>query len=106
MNKIEIPVSQSKVGDIIAKNLLNRRGITLVSKDIVINQYIIDMLIDIGIDNVWIYPTAESELEQDNPSNYEKVVKSYKETVLTVKEILMGLTSGGKLNHEKVTSDP
>jgi len=102
MNKIKIPVSQSKVGDIIAKNLLDRRGITLVSKDIVINQYIIDMLTNIGIDDVWIYPTVESE--QDNPSNYEKVVKSYKETVLTVKEILMGLTSGGKLNHEKVIS--
>jgi len=104
VNRIKIPVSQSEVGDIIAENVLNRKGITLVTKDIVINQYIIDKLIDIGIDNVWIYPTAEFAPEQDTPSNYERVVKSYKEIVLTVKEVLTELTSGGKLNHEKIIS--
>ncbi len=95
MNRIKVLVSQSNVGSIIAKDVINYFGITLVAENSVLNQYIKDRLIVLGILYVWIYSSVELKPE-------EKVRKSYSEVVLAIKQVLIELSSGGKLNYQKI----
>ena len=95
VDRIKVLVSQSNVGSIIAKDVTNYFGITLVAEDSVLNQYIKDKLIDLGILHIWIYYFDELKPE-------EKVYKSYTEVVLAIKQVLIELSSGGKLSYQRI----
>jgi len=95
-------VSQCDVGIIISKDVKSYQGITLVAKDSVLNQYILDRLTDMGILYIWTYsshvPAAKVTL-----ANSKQVEASYAEAILVVKQVLRELSSGGKLNYHKIT---
>jgi len=95
-------VSQCDVGIIISKDVKSYQGITLVAKDSVLNQYILDRLTNMGILYIWTYsshvPAAKVTL-----ANSKQVEASYAEAILVVKQVLRELSSGGKLNYHKIT---
>ena len=89
-------VAQSKVGNIIADDVINARGTILVAKNSVLTHYMIEKLMFLGIPYVWIYP-KESSINKNQES-----LNNYTEVVLTIKQILIELSSGGKLNYQKI----
>ena len=109
MPRTRMLVSQCDVGTILAEDVRNYPGITLVAKDSVLNQYILDRLGDYGITHVWIYTAdalvSKEEIDTDNNSNSNKelIMTSHVEAVLVVKQVLRELSSGGKLNYPKIT---
>jgi len=102
MPRTRMLVSQCDVGTILAEDVTAYRGITLVAKDSVLNQYILDRLADMGILFIWTYsshvPAAKVTL-----ANGKQVEASYTEAILGVKQVLRELSSGGKLNYHKIT---
>ena len=102
MPRTRMLVSQCDVGIIISKDVKSYQGITLVAKDSVLNQYILDRLTDMGILYIWTYsshvPAAKVTL-----ANSKQVEASYAEAILVVKQVLRELSSGGKLNYHKIT---
>jgi putative nucleotidyltransferase with HDIG domain len=102
MNKISVPVSCCDVGDILADDVNNDRGTKLVSKDTILNQYIKDKFIEMGISNVWTYKPDKLLSDIDGDVNYNKIKKNYKEIVLSMKRVLNELAVGGKLDCEKI----
>ena len=102
MPRTRMLVSQCDVGTILAEDVKNHKGITLVAKDSVLNQYIIDRLMDMGVLDIWTYSSDILEAKV-TLVNKKQVEASYAEAVLVVKQVLRELSSGGKLNYHKIT---
>lgn len=109
MDSIKTLVSQCDVGTILAEDVYTYNGITLIVKDSVLNQYIIDRLVDLGITYVWVYTAdlsgSKEQISKSNSSNSKKehIMTSHAEAVLVIKQVLGELSSGGKLNYFKIT---
>lgn len=102
MPKTRMLVSRCKVGTILAEDVNTYHDIALVVKDAVLNQYILDRLMDIGVLYIWIYSSDELEAKVTF-ENKKQVETSYVEAVLVIKQVLRELSSGGKLNYLKIT---
>jgi len=102
MNKVRVPVSCCYIGDILADDVNNDRGTTLVRKDTILNQYIKDKLIEMGISSVWKYQPVKLLPDQDRDVKYNVIKENYTEVVLSVKRVLNELAAGGKIDYEKI----
>ena len=102
MSRIRMLVSQCQVGTIISEDLKSYQGITLVAKNSILNQYILDRLRDMGILYIWTYSSDIPEAKVSLVNN-ERVKASYKEAILVVKQVLREMSTGGKLNYLKIT---
>ncbi len=102
MPRTRMLVSQCDVGTIISEDVKSYQGITLVAKDSVLNQYILDRLVDMGILYIWTYSSDTPEAKV-TLANSKQVEASYVESILVVKQVLGELSSGGKLNYHKIT---
>ncbi|HBV87250.1 MAG TPA: HD-GYP domain-containing protein [Desulfosporosinus sp.] len=106
MDSIRTLVSQCRVGTILAEDVITYQGITLVAKDCILNQYILNRLADFGIEYIWIYTVDElvpkQEKDKDRKTKKESIMASHAESVLVVKQVLRELSSGGKLNYPKI----
>lgn len=101
MARIRTLVSQCEVGTILAEDVKSYQGITLIAKNSVLNQYVLDRLLDMGISYVWIY-SSDVRDTRVTTANKEQAEASYIEAVLNLKEILGEISSGGKLNYPKI----
>lgn len=102
MNIEEIAISECNSGDVLATSIFNEKGVTLVAKDTVINEYIKERLIEQGIISVRIYDSF-GNLENTSIS-HEELKKGYKDTLLQTKSVLHDLTAGRPLDFQKVSS--
>jgi putative nucleotidyltransferase with HDIG domain len=103
MNYKRILVSQSREGDILAYDVYDRNGLALiVTKDTVLNDYIKERLISLGIDNVYIYKQEKSKKCSSNP--YEDFTNTYTSTLLLSKKIFQDLIAGKPLDLQLVSS--
>lgn len=93
-------VSKCEQGDILASDVLNLNGVILVAKDTVLNNYIKEQLITLGIESIYIY---KSEGSLNNRSNSHEIFKeSYFETVMQMKNVFQDLTRGKPLDYQNV----
>ena len=99
----EIPVTECSKGEIIASDVTNVSGITLVAKDTVLNEYLVKKLIDLGIRNVHIYNSNAACLKDCSPS-FRDFRKNYESIVLYTKKVLYDLAAGKPLDYKKVSS--
>ena len=91
-----IALESSKAGDIIAEDIINDFGVTLVAKDTIVNDYIKDKLAVYGIRSVKIY--------QEPSDLQENFQESYTEILLQTKNIFQDIVSGKTLNCKSVSS--
>lgn len=108
MPRTRVLVSQCDVGIVLAEDVKSNQGITLVAKNSVLNQYILERLIDFGITHVWAYAADPLPSEKVGTDSYccrkmELIRQSHAQAVLVVKQVLKELSAGGKLNYPKIT---
>lgn len=102
MEKVSIPVSCCKAGDILAEDVINDKGVTLVSVNTAINQYIINRLLEMEIPNVWVYHPAEMSAGRNANEKFEETKKNYRQVILSVKEIIGDLSTGCKVDYQRI----
>lgn len=90
-----------KEGNILAEKISNGFGATIVVQNTVLNNYIINRLVELGINQVKIYDD-HSETDNLNNLSYKKIEQSYNERILAIKSIASELISGKSLDVEKV----
>jgi putative nucleotidyltransferase with HDIG domain len=100
--KVCVPISGCNIGDILAEDVNNEKGITLAAKNTLINLYIKNRLIDLEIEYVWLFKLEEPLSSVNNIAKYDGLMKSYKDTILLEKQLLNELTIGRKLDYQKV----
>lgn len=96
-------VSQCKVGTILAEDVKTYHRITLVVKDSVLNQYILDRLVDYGLTHVWVYTSDALVPKEETNREKELIQTSYAEAAQVLKQVLRELSLGKKLNYTQIT---
>ncbi|MDW7675127.1 MAG: HD-GYP domain-containing protein [Bacillota bacterium] len=91
MSKKWISIIECKAGDIIAKDVVNSSGVKLILENTVMNPYIINKLIKIGISEVCILDREHRAFNKD-----------YRENIASIKAIILQLAEGKTLNVEEV----
>lgn len=100
MKALEIPVIECTEGEVLAADIHNCNGLTLVSKNTVMNQYIKNKLLNMGIDSLRVYSSTPGSQKTIDPDS--RFIANYKETVLHFKQVINDITSGKKLDYDKV----
>ena len=102
MSKVSIPLIYCNTGDILAEDVYNDWGMVLVAKNTVMNSYIKEKLLQMNIPNVWLYNTKEQLDNYYREISYQKVKRTYKETVITVKQFISNLSSGQPVEYKTI----
>ncbi|OPX45972.1 cyclic di-GMP phosphodiesterase response regulator RpfG [Ruminiclostridium hungatei] len=97
MTKLRVNVFDCRCGDVLAKDVISDKGLILAAENLVLNDFIISKLKTIGIQSVWIY--KESGATYSYYEKKEKIAQEYRDTVLTVKNILNSIVAGKKLQY-------
>lgn len=99
-----IPISDCKEGAILAESVLNRYGVEIIIENTVLNDYIINKLIKLGVQQVKIYDYCTKDDCTNEKSNYNNIKKSYSENILHIKSIVNELAMGKPLDISKLNS--
>lgn len=95
---IYLPISECKIGDIIAKPITNSSGLILVAENTTLNRFIKDKLLQTGDPKVWIYKVTNKNNFSIQGISYEIFKYNYANGILMVKELLNCLASQEKVN--------
>lgn len=98
----KVSISECSEGDILATDVLNKNGVILVAKDTVMNEYIKERLIELGIESVNIYYSLGGLNNRD--TSYIKFKRDYKEIAIETKNIIQGLVAGKPLNYKDISN--
>ena len=101
MNVENIALSDCTEGDILASDIYNMNGVVLVAKDTVLNEYIKEKLISMGISNVQIYQFESLINEDDINMNFRK---SYSSSVQQMKSLVQEVAAGKPLDLVKLSN--
>lgn len=108
MHIIEVMVFDCTELDIIAEDVVNSNGITMLAKGAIITDYIKKRLIEMGIESISIYNSISKMIDNINNFmnnlSYQNCKRQYKETVLLVKNIIDDLARGKQIQYNKVIS--
>jgi putative nucleotidyltransferase with HDIG domain len=99
---IERKISMCGEGDILASDVLNSCGVTLVAKDTILNEYIIEQLMMHGIKSINIYQTQK--YSNNDSSTYAKFKSNYINTITQTKILFQDLISGKPIDYQSVLS--
>lgn len=102
MSRIMVPANCCYVGDILADDVFNDKGIALATRNTVLNQYIKDKFIELQIPCVWLYEPPQLISGIENEIMLKEKKETYKDAVLSLKLVLTDLTSGDKVDYEKI----
>lgn len=95
-NRINVEVSKCKTGDILAEDIYNCNNLKIIGKNTVINPFIKSKLVQFGVYNVKIYHG------NDEDKKYNEFKKEYKDTILKIKKLILGIFSEGNIDAEEL----
>lgn len=102
MSRIMVPANCCYIGDILAEDVLNDEGITLVAQNTVLNQYIKDKFIKLKIPCIWLYEPPQLISGLENDIKFKEKKETYKDAILNLKFVLNDLTSGDKVDYGRI----
>lgn len=106
MSIIEIMVSDCTEVDIVASDIVNANGVTMLAKGTVITNYIKNRLMEIGIRSINVYNSINNLRNNlnnfANNMSYESCKRQYGETMLLVRGIANDLICGKQLRYDRV----
>lgn len=95
---ISVQLSECEDGDILASDIYNREGVKLIAGNTTVNPFILDKLLQQGIENVRIYDPPVGWARK-----YEKIDRGYKKQVMNIKSVVYDLSGGKTLDIGKIT---
>lgn len=99
MKKVFVSIFECKPGMRIAEDIFNEYGAIIIADGTVLDDYLIERIIDLGIHRVRIYDTEGNVIEV---SNSELFRAQYNENVDSVKNILHDISNGKKIDTERM----
>ena len=100
MNILEIPISECRLGDILSKDIAIHKGTTLVTKNTILDECLLKLLWDWGINKIWIYSNYSLEISNVNKDMLFGIDESYKASMTAFEVILKDLTSKKDFSYE------
>ena len=103
MNKEKKKLCDCIDGDIIAEDVFNHLGIALVIKNTILNKYISDKLLDLGIKEIYIYQKDNNPYDDMIYDSDDKVEYSYYQSFLNLKQLINELTINHSIEYKLLT---
>lgn len=100
MSKVFVPPYCCNIGDVLAEDVTNNKGDTIVVKNTIVNEYIKNIFVELRIPCIWLY-RQEEIYRQNFESDLIAVKNTYIDTRIRIKEILNRLALGNKLDYEE-----
>lgn len=100
MAKKYISIYNCIIGDIIAEDVLNTQGITLVVENTIVNEFILNKLIELGV--LWIKVYDRSLDDEKQEKTVFDLIKDYENCIDYLKQIINKITIGEKVEYNKV----
>jgi putative nucleotidyltransferase with HDIG domain len=101
MYLVKIGVLKCNEGDILADDVYSANGTNLiVAKDAVLNTYILERLMDMGIDSVRIYGSMEDE----HHSERSELQLTYKKLAMHTKDIFQDMVAGKEVECSRLSA--
>ncbi len=101
MHKVKVDLADCKIGNILAKDIVNNNGVVLIAKNTAFNAYILLKLKELGIKFVYIYD-LKNNVNKSSKQHHKVFRSSYLETTAAIKELLNNLVSGKCLDFKKL----
>jgi len=76
MEKIILHTSKCQEGDILAADIFNKDGVLLAAKDTIINNFLRDKLIQLGMSTICIYYQEQRDAKYKIGHSHEEVKKT------------------------------
>jgi putative nucleotidyltransferase with HDIG domain len=102
LKKRLIKIDDCCIGDKVALDVITETGAVIVTEGTVLNEFIINKLRNLGINNIHIYSESEN-LDRSNIA-FENLSKEYSKNVDTVKNIIGDLALGKKLDYGVISN--
>jgi putative nucleotidyltransferase with HDIG domain len=100
--KYKIRVSECKIGEILAEDIIVD-GIKFVSKNTLLNSFILNKLLDYCIFEIIIYLKDEDlKLSYSKEETYRNFKNKYELSLLDIKSIINKIVAGGSLDHDTI----
>lgn len=103
MKKSFLSVAKCSSSNILARDVFTDDGVKLVAKDTFINDYIVERLLEMGIQRVWVYETPYESKADFDKVKIAEVKKEYIKNVLLIKDLLKSLSTGNGLSYKVLT---
>lgn len=100
MIKERIAINNCKVGDIIAEDIRNNQGIVLVVENTILNEFILNKLINLGIEWISIYVRKLNDRKEELTVFH--IIKDYENCIDYLKDIINKLTAGVEIEYDMV----
>ena len=100
MTRRQISIYNCKVGNIIAEDILNKQGIVLVVENTIVNEFILNKLINLGI--LWINIYEKALMDRKENVTVIHLLKDYENCIDYLKHIIINLTTGVKVEYDKI----
>jgi len=102
MKRRYVHIYQCKPGYILADDVYDEKGILIVSKYTMIDDYIIKRLKDFRIRQLYIYEDEEVDYNEAKKAYIAHLKRDYKKNVNIMKQLINDLAAGRKLDYERV----
>lgn len=99
MSIVVTDISECKVECVLAEDIVNKYGATIVASYTTLNSYIIDKLRELGINRIKIF---RPEHDSTDSTPHDRFEKGFRDKALITKEILKELSASGKLDVKKI----
>lgn len=100
MERKRISIFDCKAGDKLAHDITNDNGTKIVVKDTVINPFIQEKLIELGIREIFVYSELANQRDWTGRPEHQIFHEKYDEGVSGIKKIIYELSTGNKVNAE------
>ena len=94
---LKVPVKGCRLGELLAADVYNDKGVVLISKNTVINGFLKEKLLDIGIRDIYIYADAS-----DDNAALSEFKTNYTDALLRIKSFVNDIAAGKQLDYGKV----
>lgn len=101
MRKVFISIDECKPGMQVAESIFNEYWAVIVAKDIVLTEFLINRIRSLGVSKIKVYEFDENIIYAKKSELFKA---QYNENVEVIKDIISDITSGKKINIEKVNS--
>ena len=82
MTMKSVTTTECKEGDILAEDIVNMYGATIVAENTVLNSYIINRLTELGVQQVKIHDEYMETDRRNGSHIYRQIKGNYKESML------------------------
>lgn len=98
VNKKIVNISECKIGAVLAEDIFNYNNIKAVCKNTIINKYIKERLLELGVFKICIYENEQNKEQCNKDIEYNKFKKEYEDIIGSTQKLILDMFVKNEVN--------